>query len=146
MVILWITGLLLSSCGPLTPIPTQALATPTYSGLPEATPAPGPAITLKSVSITKTLQGSKQVAVVYGKTIETCVHMITGIVDGQFTEGWKIVHEQNLFCDKTNYVSITIPIEKFDPTFKEGITVALCHGNNYNVCSKTVTVTFQGEK
>ena len=76
------------------------------------------------------ISSSNVVTVRYSKRIgNTCAHLVL-----QNNKG-VILHVKNLFCsDDATYSG---PLSEFIvPPFAPGISVLLCHGNNYNLCSE----------
>lgn len=89
--------------------------------------APGTdAFTLQSINI-----AGQYVRVDYTKNFDTCAHLLT--------TGGQITHLQNHFCGRSG--PVTISLSNFNTLFGAGKTLKLCHGNNGNICSNTVTVT-----
>jgi hypothetical protein len=77
------------------------------------------------------------VHVTYSKNFATCAHLMT--------QSRQLVHTQNHFCTSGNDVVVSLPLSAFNAPFAVGVTLILCHGNNYGVCSSPVRVTCAGE-
>jgi hypothetical protein len=84
-------------------------------------------VTLQQVMIDR-----RNVIVNYSKEFDTCAHLVSA------SSPTTVLHSQNYFCQRS--ATLTIPLSNFTEGMMSGQIVKLCHGNNYNNCSKEVRV------
>jgi subtilisin family serine protease len=129
-----------------TPTPTPTLtpiftATPTLTATPRLTATPTPTLTptatiVSRVQLLDINVSACDVRVNYTKQFESCAHLVPA-------QTGQMLHRQNLFCSQSGPVNLNLS-DFISPPFAPGLSVRLCHGNNYSECSAPIAITGGG--